>query len=445
MFLVQLSHNTIKKEIESLNNKVERKKKALKQSSELLNEDEKIVRGFVEKDNDDTKKSEDNAERLQHERKRKEDELKEIDAQIQNLRSEFQKHQDTLESLQEHKNFLVELSDGLFNQAIAAETTKNKEEIKGKWIKDHKESNFEDYIIFAEEIQQQFNAYSKNKPRKGNAREANDFRFQRPKMTDDDWEAKFDYALDNFLIDVPPSFYSEKIQFSHPDEISDKFADLEEKNLFLIHQIQEIEQGFEELKSQEKIVHKELEKKKKSYQDNLDKLVDDLNEQNDEFGLGLLKSADRGKDDEDTDISELLEILRDKIAKTYKKAKSDNIDLSARSNIDMLSEIESKLDNQINSINKDRLMHEAAVKKLEGTIKKERKESKQKALTEKEQKDNYEKMRKASDVRKEKEGDMFKGRALMKRSKKKSIVKKVVKEQVDQHILDRKRYVGDID
>ena len=32
----------------------------------------------------------------------------------------------------------------------------------------------------------------------------------------------------------------------------------------------------------------------------------------------------------------------------------------------------------------------------------------------------------------------------MKRSKKKSIVKKVVEEKVDQNILDRKRYIGDL-
>ena len=79
MFLVQLSHNTIKKEIELLNTKVERKKKAFKQSSELLNEDERIVRGYVEKDNDDTKKIEDQAEKQQQERKKKEKMLRKLE------------------------------------------------------------------------------------------------------------------------------------------------------------------------------------------------------------------------------------------------------------------------------------------------------------------------------------------------------------------------------
>lgn len=319
MFLVQLSHNTIKKEIELLNNKVERKKKALKQSSELLNEDEKIVRGYVEKDNDDTKKSEDYAEKLQQDRKKKEDELKEIDTQIQNLRSEFLKHQDTLEGLEEHKRFLIELSDSHLSQVRAAEQLAKAEHMK-RWIKDHKESDYEDYIIFNEDMEIQLSAFNKKQARKGGVKDASDFKFQRPKMTEDDWEKKYEYALNNFLIDVDNNFYHEEIQFKNPDEISDKFADLEEKNLFLIHQIQEIEQGFEELKSQEKIMRKELEKKKRSYQINLGKLEEALKEADDDLGLGLgFTKSSKKKDEEDADISELLEILRDQIAKAYRK------------------------------------------------------------------------------------------------------------------------------
>ena len=60
------------------------------------------------------------------------------------------------------------------------------------------------------------------------------------------------------------------------------------------------------------------------------------------------------------------------MSKTYKKAKSDNIDLSARSNVDMLSEIESKLDTQINKINEYRFRNETTVKKIEGGVKADR-------------------------------------------------------------------------
>jgi len=45
-----------------------------------------------------------------------------------------------------------------------------------------------------------------------------------------------------------------EIQFKNPDEISEKFAELEEKNLFLIHARQEIEQSLEELKNEEKLI-----------------------------------------------------------------------------------------------------------------------------------------------------------------------------------------------
>ena len=40
--------------------------------------------------------------------------LKEIESQIQNFNSELIKHRDTLENLEKHKTFLLNLSDGDF-------------------------------------------------------------------------------------------------------------------------------------------------------------------------------------------------------------------------------------------------------------------------------------------------------------------------------------------
>lgn len=157
MFLVQLSHNTIKKEIELLNTKVERKQKALEQSSMQLNDDERIVRGYVENDNDQTKKLELHAESQQQERKKREDELKDIDSQIQNLRSEYQKHQDTLDNLQDHKAFLLKLSDVDFINKKVMNQKQREQELKTRWIKEHMNNDWEDHIIFAEEIEAQQN------------------------------------------------------------------------------------------------------------------------------------------------------------------------------------------------------------------------------------------------------------------------------------------------
>lgn len=74
---------------------------------------------------------------------------------------------------------------------------------------------------------------------------------------------EFKEKLDNYLIDVPADFYHEEIQFKNPDQINEKFAELETSNLFLIHNRQEVEQGFEELKAEEKKMVQELTQKKK--------------------------------------------------------------------------------------------------------------------------------------------------------------------------------------
>lgn len=69
-------------------------------------------------------------------------------------------------------------------------------------------------------------------------------------------EVQFRIQLEDFLIDpcavsdeINDNIYHEEIQFSHSDEISQKFSELEASNLFLIHQRQEVEQAYEELKN----------------------------------------------------------------------------------------------------------------------------------------------------------------------------------------------------
>lgn len=113
------------------------------------------VRTYVEKDNEITKTLETQADGQQQERKKKEEEIKNIDSHIQNLRSEYQKHLDTLENLQDHQEFLQKISDVEFIKHNKALANKKTEELKKKWIQEHRSNDWEDHIIFAEEIQAQ--------------------------------------------------------------------------------------------------------------------------------------------------------------------------------------------------------------------------------------------------------------------------------------------------
>ena len=289
--------------------------------------------------------------------------------------------------------------------------------------------------------------------KKGGRREGgNDVKFQRPKMNDDDWEKKFYSCLDHFLVNASSDFYHEEIQFKHPDEISDKFAELEEQNLFLIHARQEIEQAFEELKTEEKIMKRELSIKKRGYELNLNKLEDA------QKGFGeiqkkskLMESLSHTKQitkerdgDGEENISELLDVLRDKIIKTYKKVKSENIDFSAKENIDMLSEIETVLDTKIFLLNEIREQNEIVVKKAENAWKVARKERKLKEAGEQKIKEDRDRAEKQNLSKKDKDSSGFKGKIVMQRSKKKSILKKKKEVKEDEIVVDRRRYVGDI-
>lgn len=160
MFLVQLSHNTIKKEIELLENKIERKGKALEQSKKLLNEDEREVRNYVESNNKTTKQIEEDGEKTLKVRKEKEDKLKNIEAEITALNYQSSKNnQDTLETLELHKKFLEELSDGEFLKDKYDKQKKKVEELKKSWIAFYKKNSEEDHITFKEEIEKQQQAY----------------------------------------------------------------------------------------------------------------------------------------------------------------------------------------------------------------------------------------------------------------------------------------------
>lgn len=270
-------------------------------------------------------------------------------------------------------------------------------------------------------------------------------------MTEADWEAKFEYCLDNFLIDVPPEFYLEEIQFQDTHEISEKFAELEEKNLFLISSVQEIEQGLEELRNEEKIMKKELTMKKISYDKKLKGLeanersyFEIMNTKGTKIHIGKHTKHGREYEEEDMDVSQLLDLSRSAIENVYKKTKTDKIDLTSKNTIDMLSEIETALDNKITELTEYRANDEGEVRKVENLIRNDRKEKRQKITNEKQLREERNKQERALKDAKSKESAGFKGKQMMERSKKKSIKKVKVKVEVDPQIEERKRYIGDM-
>ena len=67
-------------------------------------------------------------------------------------------------------------------------------------------------------------------------------------MTEKDWEQKFEMLLREDLIELPKDLFDEHLYYEDPNDLNNIFSELEEKNLYLIHMSQEVEQSLENLK-----------------------------------------------------------------------------------------------------------------------------------------------------------------------------------------------------
>lgn len=111
MFLVELSFNTVKKEIEELDHKQSRKKAAIEQSVAQLERDETKLMKFIEKDSIKTSEAEREAKKAMKDCQSLNDDSKDLENKINNVKSDINKNKDTLSALEDHKKFLLALSE----------------------------------------------------------------------------------------------------------------------------------------------------------------------------------------------------------------------------------------------------------------------------------------------------------------------------------------------
>lgn len=110
MFLVELSYNTVKKEIEELDHKQSRKKTAIETSQVQLEKDGLKLMKYIEKDQIKTSKKEKKAKQAMKDAQLLNEESKDLENKINNVRSEINKNKDILFALEDHKRFLLALS-----------------------------------------------------------------------------------------------------------------------------------------------------------------------------------------------------------------------------------------------------------------------------------------------------------------------------------------------
>ena len=80
------------------------------------------------------------------------------------------------------------------------------------------------------------------------------------------------------LIELPDDFYDDTLFFNNPDDLEDKYNQLEQDNLFYISRIQEQEQYLEEAKDQISKTKVKIDQKVGVLQDSKDHLVEKIQE-----------------------------------------------------------------------------------------------------------------------------------------------------------------------
>jgi len=131
----------------------------------------------------------------------------------------------------------------------------------------------------------------------------------------------------------------EEMYFKEPNQLLNIFAEIEERNLFLIQNVQETEEALEELKQK----MNETEEKMREKTEQLDKNIQSLNEKIKIEEDKAQHYAKRNSANTTAPQTALLEKLRNKVQEVYEKCTGAGGEQSRP--LDMLREIEAKLEN----------------------------------------------------------------------------------------------------
>ena len=116
MFHAELAYKNVQNEIANLTTKQKARMGALKKSQEELNDDHSALLAFIAADNKEKKDKEFKEKNAHSQRQLKDDEIKKLDMNIQQVRSDIEKHKDALGDLQMNQRFILELTPAEFRQ-----------------------------------------------------------------------------------------------------------------------------------------------------------------------------------------------------------------------------------------------------------------------------------------------------------------------------------------
>lgn len=181
-------------------------------------------------------------------------------------------------------------------------------------------------------------------------------------MNDSDWESRFKDLLEMDLIDAD-ELYNEQLLFNDSEELDKIFTELEEKNLYYIHRLQEIEEQHEMMELWKAKVTRLKENEKSQQEENMMRTklqigdaqihLDMLKQQN--LGATMMESSKKDQGDKEKgtviDVQKMLDDLRGEIERVHEDCLSTGIDMSSKKATDILNDIEIDVLHHIKALN----------------------------------------------------------------------------------------------
>jgi len=319
MFLIQMSLDTKRQEIQKLEEKAAMKEDALRKSEMMLEEDAMRFDAFL-KEND--RKAHDALKRADQETKEKQEkvmEIKKLNQEISKVENEMSKYEEQLHACLKYKEFLDSLTLPEYLEQIKAkkeERKRKKREQRELQQKEKEGSRSGSASARQGAITSSSNKDDNNKQDDANQDDDDD--------TDDD---------------------GEPMHFQRPEQLLDIFAQLEERNLFLIQNVQETEEALEELKQKFEETQKQMEEKTNLLHGNISDLKGKIAAENEK--REALKKRTRANHIAGNQQN-LLQGLSDKVREVYIRCGFDGD--TQTDTLDMLREIEGWLEYLLNEI-----------------------------------------------------------------------------------------------
>lgn len=347
LFLLQMSLNIKKEEIEKLDEKAQQKEEMLRKSEKILEEDALRFDIFLKENDKKAQEAWREAEKETKKKMEKIQEIKKLNQQLQTLQSTINKHNDNLEECLQYKRFLDDLTPKIWVENHLRTKRERQEGRRRARVKKRQEVWKTEQEKRIEIEQRELEEKAKNERKKKSKRRLRRNQHSRP-----------DTPLPKITLPPMPDFDDDELltssdeeipmYFEQPQQLLEIYSNMEEENLFLIQNMQEAEQSLDEMSNQFQASEKEVQEKVNAMKENIDQLKSSVDKKKADLkaAVDLVEGRHVGFQRQEEDA---LRELTKKVKEVYQTCGFSDAG-STPSALFMLSEIETSMEEILSRI-----------------------------------------------------------------------------------------------